>query len=136
MTPIFDKYARLRKAMGQGSLHINREKILELLEGQVTRKQLPILAAEPATVPGVQACLRYASEKKMPIAICSGLFPRHANDLGGKMLFSTAQLVSSPRFQDNNMRVRVAAGTSIESLQSDSCRIIYFNFPLSPEPQR
>ena len=86
MTPLFDKYARLRKAMGQGSLHTNREKILELLEGQVTRKQLPVLAVEPATVSGVQACLRYASEKKMPVEICSGLSPRHANDLGGKML--------------------------------------------------
>ncbi|MBU1937100.1 FAD-binding oxidoreductase, partial [bacterium] len=135
MTPLFDKYARLRKAMGLGSLHTNREKILELLEGQVTRKQLPVLAVEPATVSGIQACLRYASEKKMPVEICSGLSPRHANDLGGKMLLSTAQLVSSPRFRDNNTRLQIAAGTSIESLQPDFLKYHVRWAPLFPPPK-
>ncbi len=135
MIPLFDKYARLRKAIDQGSLHTNRDKILELLEGQVTRKQLPALVVEPATVSGVQACLRYASEKKMPVEICSGLSPRRANDLGGKMLLSTAQLVSSPRFQDNNTRLQVAAGTSIEALQPDFLKYHVRWSPLFPSPK-
>jgi FAD/FMN-containing dehydrogenase len=90
---------------------------------------------EPATVSGIQACLRYASEKKMLVEICNGLSPRHANDLGGKMLLSTAQLVSPPRLQDSNTRLQVAAGTSIESLQPDFLKYHVRWAPLFPTPK-
>lgn len=135
MMAIFDKYTRLRKAMGPGSLYTERERMLDFLEGPVTRKQLPVLVAEPATVAGVQTCLQFAGDKKLPIEICSGLSLKPAADLGGKMLLSTAQLVSPPLFLDQNTRLQIAAGVSLEVLQSDLRQHEVWWPPLFPVPK-
>jgi FAD/FMN-containing dehydrogenase len=116
---LFDKYAKLRKTLGSDALYTDRDKILEFLEGRVKRPDLPELVVEPATVAGVQACVQFASERKLKIAVCSGLAPQSAHGLGGKMLLSTAHLVSSPSFLDGNRRVQVASGVSVEALHLD-----------------
>ncbi|MFH1010860.1 MAG: FAD-binding oxidoreductase [bacterium] len=116
---LFDKYAKLRKTLGSGSLYVDRAKILEFLEGRVKRQDLPALVVEPTTVTGVQACVQFAVERKLSMAICSGLAGKGADDLGGKMLLSTARFVSAPAFLDGNSRVQVAAGMSLEALNLD-----------------
>ena len=116
---LFDKYARLRKVISPGSIYSDRERILDFLEGRVTRQELPALVVEPATVAGVQACVRFAIEKELEVEPCSGLSPKVAVDLGGKMLLSTLRLIGASNFLGNDTRVRVAAGVSIETLQMD-----------------
>ncbi len=132
---LFDKYARLRKAVGAGTLHSDRDKILGCLQGHVKRQDLPALVAEPATVAGVQACVQFAADKKLPIVVCSGLTPRTADGLGGKMLLSTVRLVSSPSFLAENTRLQVAAGVSLEALQIDLDRYGVRWPPLFPVPK-
>ncbi len=132
---LFDKYARLRKAMGPGSVHSDREKILDYLEGRVTKQELPVLVVEPATVAGVQACVRFASEKGLEVVVCSGLAPRTVEDLAGKMMLSTARLTGAPSFLDENTRLQIAAGVSLEALQVDLDRHDVRWPPLFPMPK-
>ncbi|MBM3325209.1 MAG: FAD-binding oxidoreductase, partial [Calditrichaeota bacterium] len=129
---LFDKYAKLRKTLGSGSLHVDREEILEFLDGPVKRQELPALVVEPTTVAGVQACVQFAVEKKLPMAICSGLSGKSADDLSGKMLLSTARFVSAPAFLDGNARAQVAAGVSLEALNLDLNRLEVRWPPLFP----
>jgi glycolate oxidase len=132
---LFDKYARLRRAVGAGTLHSDRDKILSCLQGHVKRQDLPALVAEPATVAGVQACVQFAAERKLPLVVHSGLTQRTAEGLGGKLLLSTVRLVSSPSFLAENTRLQVAAGVSLEALQVDLDRTGVRWPPLFPVPR-
>jgi glycolate oxidase len=132
----FDRYTKLRDEIRAGRLHTQRGDMLPLLKGKLSRDDLPAIIIEPANLQELSAALRFASEKKMKVAVGSGLTPVEIHALNEAMLILTTRLSGSPVFSASRQSVRVDAGLPVESLAIDLQRAARRWMPLLPTPSQ
>jgi FAD/FMN-containing dehydrogenase len=132
----FDRYGKLRETVRDGRLHTEPKDILSFLKGRLSKADLPAVIIEPANESELRAAMLHAAEKKMKIAVASGLKPVEVRDLEGHMLVLTTRLTGAPLIASTRRSIRVDAGLPVESLAVDLTRAGLRWLPLLPVPSQ
>jgi FAD/FMN-containing dehydrogenase len=133
---LFDRYGKLRESVRDGRLHTEPKDILSFLKGRLGKTDLPAVVIEPANESELRAALMFAAEKKLKVALASGLKPVEVRDLAGHMLVLTTRLTGSPVISSSRRSIRVDAGLPMESLAVDLSRSGLRWHPLLPVPSQ
>ncbi|MBU0509873.1 hypothetical protein KKH27_13705 [bacterium] len=133
---LFDRYGRLRKEIREGRILTGPKEILPHLSGRLSKADLPELLVEPLHIDEVRAALEFAAERKMKVAVTSGLKPAEVRNLESCMLILTNGLAASPVFSDRHRTVRADAGLPMESLSVDLTQTNHRWAPLLPVPAK
>jgi FAD/FMN-containing dehydrogenase len=131
---LMDRFARLRREIRSGRLHTARAEILPFLKGKLSKADVPAAVIEPAVESELTAIFQFAAEKKLRVAVASGLIPVEVKQLEGQVLVLTTRLAGSPVISSRHAAVRVEAGLPVESLAIDLTRTGLRWLPLWPVP--
>ncbi|MDD5088627.1 MAG: FAD-binding oxidoreductase, partial [bacterium] len=134
--PLFDRYSRLRKDIREGKLLTGAKEILPHLSGRLSRADLPELLVEPGNRGELRAVIEFAIEKKMRLAITSGLRPAEVKNLASHLLILTSRLAAAPEISEARRTAHVDGGLSVESLAVDLARTSLRWPPLLPIPAK
>jgi FAD/FMN-containing dehydrogenase len=130
----FDRFARLREGLRSGRVHTGQKEILSFLSGRLGKADLPAAVVEPAGESELRTVLEFAAEKRVKVAVASGLRPVEVRDLEGHLLILTTRFTGAPVFSASRRCVRAEAGLPIESLVVDLTRAGMRWIPLLPVP--
>ncbi|MCB9367031.1 MAG: FAD-binding oxidoreductase [Calditrichaeota bacterium] len=116
---LFDRYAKLKK-QAPGAVVLSRQKeMLPLLSGAIRKEDLPELIVDPGSVEDLEAVLRFASDKSMPVSVVSGQHPSAVQSLEGAMLLLTHRLIGPSQVSADGKGVWAYSGTPLEALVAE-----------------
>ena len=129
---LLDRFARLRRDLRSGRMHTARAEILPFLKGKLSKADVPAAVIEPASESELTTIFQFATEKKMRVAVASGLQPVEVRQLADQLLVLTTRLAGSPVISSRRGAVRVETGLPVESLAIDLTRTSMRWLPLWP----
>ncbi|MBU1920573.1 FAD-binding oxidoreductase [bacterium] len=131
---LFDRYAKLKKTIPDGSVHIGLKQVMPLLQGKLEKCDPPAVAVEPANLDELCRVIEFAAEKNLKIAVSNGLSPVSVNGLSEQILVLTSRFSGLLNFSKSRASMRVDSGVPIETLAVELASHGQRWMPLHPVP--
>jgi FAD/FMN-containing dehydrogenase len=132
---LFDRYAKLKKLIPDGTVHAGLKQVMPLLHGKLEKCDPPDVIVEPASIEELCRAISFAEEKKQKIAISNGLAPASVRKLGEQMLILTSRFSGPSGYSESCSSIRVDGGMTLEALAVDLAAVGQRWMPLHPVPE-